>query len=442
MSSSDNFFVDSFMMPSVHGLTSLLQQSNTTPPIPSINNASLWSDQVKYSLSIGITSGPFFFIFWTLLIVSIVIYAMKRKEMKRNQHILFIMTIILAADVTLNLTCRMVSEWGMFSSVGINRTFILYYTIMGAIQRVVINYWVWHQLLMMAFLCNVFYKTCKETGAITQNQFTRMRMVIMVTLVGSAIFFLSQTTANIIMSGLVNGGILRDASSILGQQLAIFIAATIMFFVFTVLFSIYLNITGFRLNSSLQESVRKLKEKMNDQPLYAGRERENTLLLKQTALRKTRLMQAGLSLALLLQSCGFLFIPASAVWLYLGNFFFACTNVGLVIFIALMISINTPMQEVQRMFRRNSQISNDPPVLKDTKNFNNSRELMDGDATLVVEGSSHTVITSEIHSPSTSTGMSKSMTPVASSEQDSAIKLNENSRETEDLAMDGTLSQV
>ncbi|KAG2392068.1 hypothetical protein C9374_013553 [Naegleria lovaniensis] len=388
-----------------------LLQSNNNTVVPSLTNSTSWTDPIKYSLSVVMTSGPFFFIFWILLVVSIIVYALKRKDMKRNQHILFVLTIVLALDVTANLTLRIISELGNFTSVGSDKSFSLYYTIMGAVQRVSINYWVWHQLLMMAFLCHVFAKTCKETGAISQTQFTRMKIAIQSTLIGSAIFFAIQTLAVVVLGALVSAGIIREASSILAQQVAIFLAACVMFFVFTICFSILLNVTGYKLNSSLQESVKKLKAKMkkdhshlgverangdsssassmgvtasNSQPSRSGghlfgnftnkRDREHTLQLKQTALRKTRIMQAGLSIALLMQSIGFLFIPLIFAWQFNAIFFHTFTNIGLVIFISLMIAINTPMQQVQRMFRRDSQVS-----MESSTAHNSSRNVESND---------------------------------------------------------------
>ncbi|KAF0980494.1 hypothetical protein FDP41_013708 [Naegleria fowleri] len=373
--------------------TSLLQDNTTSPPIPSVTNTSQWTDSVKYSLSVVLTSGPFFLIFWTLLVVSIVVYALKRREMKRNQHILFILTIILASHVTANLTFRMISELGNFASIGINKPFNLYYSIIGIIQRVIINYWVWHQLLMMAFLCNVFVTTCRETGVISQNEFKRMRMILVSTLIGASIFFVMIIIAVVVMGALVSAEIIHDATSVLTQQVSIYLVATVVFLVFTLTFSIMLNVTGYKLNISLQESVKKLKAKRKQDLwglsppesssssqnetrsssvhsksqsggavsfLIVGtnkREREHTLELKQMALRKTRIVQAGLSIALISQIIGFIFIPLIVAWQFNTLFFHAFTNVGLAVFISLMITINTPMQEVQRMFRRNSQIS-------------------------------------------------------------------------------------
>ena len=107
-----------------------------------------------------------------------------------------------------------------------------------------------------------------------------------------------------------------------------------------------------------------------------------TYQIKKSALQKSRIVQYGLSACLLLQCIGFLFIPASLGWSYLLNLFHFICNLGIAIFVILILVIYHPMKQVTKLFREStdgtklatstsltsSQLVNDPKIVKSDSN--------------------------------------------------------------------------
>lgn len=84
------------------------------PTNQSINGtSSLFSTSSYVILSINY---PFFLVFVSLLVSSIVSYIMQRSQMKRNQHVLFALLFVLESLVCVNMLTRTSAELGFLHS--------------------------------------------------------------------------------------------------------------------------------------------------------------------------------------------------------------------------------------------------------------------------------------------------------------------------------------
>ncbi|KAG2387758.1 hypothetical protein C9374_001352 [Naegleria lovaniensis] len=299
------------------------------------------------------TTAPYIPIELILVVLSVVVYVYKFKEMKRNQHVLFVMLFILQADVILDLALRIHNE---ASGYELNRTTDgkqNYLTTGVAVaHRCVINFLVLWQLWIMYFLCSVFLQICRDTMAISSIGYKCFKFANIATIVIINIFFVSHTLYNIIMGAINLQGVLIDFAVYIPLEIALLVAAGVLFFSSTLVFSILLNIISYKLESSLSKSMVKLKQMMKGNEEFVSREQAATLHFKQTTLRKTRLMHAGLSIAILMESFGFLCISFYVINVFFGFVYLTLANFGILIFVSLLIGINAPMKEVQQFFQK------------------------------------------------------------------------------------------
>lgn len=81
------------------------------------------------------------------------------------------------------------------------------------------------------------------------------------------------------------------------------------------------------------------------------KEQAKTYALKKRALRRALMLQIGLSASLFLEAIGVLFISFGFFWNYILLLYHIFFNVGMVLFIVLLLVIYHPLKEVQRLFR-------------------------------------------------------------------------------------------
>lgn len=167
-----------------------------------------------------------------------------------------------------------------------------------------------------------------------------------------SVFFVCHTLYNIITGALTIHGVFIDVTVYVPMEIALLVAAGILFFTSSLVFSILLNIISYKLETSLTKSMIKLKQMMKGNEEFTSRELEATLRFKQTSLRKTRLMHAGLSIAIILESLGFLCISFYVLNIFFGFVYLLLSNFGIFVFVSLLIGINAPMKEVQQFFQK------------------------------------------------------------------------------------------
>ena len=76
--------------------------------------------------------------------------------------------------------------------------------------------------------------------------------------------------------------------------------------------------------------------------------------MKKKALRNATLLQYGITISMIIQFCGFVFIPFSLLWPYCTVIFHGFYNIGYVCLVCFLLAIYSPLYQVQTMFRRMS----------------------------------------------------------------------------------------
>ncbi|KAG2373986.1 hypothetical protein C9374_011651 [Naegleria lovaniensis] len=334
------------------------------------------------------TCAPYIIIELLLFVLSIVIYIYKFKTMKRNQHVLFIMLFVLQAVVVVDLVLRVNNEANAYEysrlSSG-NADYLL--SGIAVAHRCIINFMVFWQLWIMFFLCTVFLQICRQTSSITPMVYKVLNVTNITTIVVMSIFYALHTLYNIISGVLTVEGIETDPNIIFPEQVTLIVTAGVLFFASTLIFSILLNIISYKLEVALSNSVTKLKEMMQGNEDFVSKEIENSLKFKQTTLRKTRLIHAGLSIALLLEAFGFICISFYFLSIFFGFVYLTLSNFGIFIFISLLIGINAPMKEVQQFFQIKTVEKEVTRAVNTTNNTSTndrkSTKIQAGDATIV-----------------------------------------------------------
>lgn len=103
------------------------------------------------------TTSPYIIIQSILFVLSIVVYIYKFKEMKRNQHVLFIMLFVLQSDIMVDLILRVNNEANAYEHSRNTTNGVEDYLLTGiaVAHRCIINFLVFWQLWIMYFLCSV-----------------------------------------------------------------------------------------------------------------------------------------------------------------------------------------------------------------------------------------------------------------------------------------------
>lgn len=100
-----------------------------------------------------------------------------------------------------------------------------------------------------------------------------------------------------------------------------------------------------------------LKDESTLQSKNTNIESVQTYMIKKSALRKSMLIQYGLSASLLVQCIGFLFIPAQIFKTILASVFHFIFNLGIFIFIVLILCIYNPLKQVTKSFSEGGDFS-------------------------------------------------------------------------------------
>ena len=106
-----------------------------------------------YQILVTALNAPFVVIFLLIFLIALVTYFLRRKSLKKNQHILFIMLFALQLATLLNLATRIVSELSYLESDKIlaDSTFLA----IKAIDRCCVFVVVYIEILILAFICRV-----------------------------------------------------------------------------------------------------------------------------------------------------------------------------------------------------------------------------------------------------------------------------------------------
>jgi len=96
---------------------------------------------------------PFFVIFLSLFIFSIVSYFIQRKTVRRNQKILFAMLFIMSIGILLNMFSRIGSELA-FLSPDVNIARIVNASV-KSVDRVVVVFVIYIEVLVLSHICNI-----------------------------------------------------------------------------------------------------------------------------------------------------------------------------------------------------------------------------------------------------------------------------------------------
>ena len=190
----------------------------------------------------------------------------------------------------------------------------------------------------------------------------------------------------IAFGGLAAGRANIDPDLLSYLQLGFFLSAALLFFISTVSVSIFLNVIGRKLIKSLKESKEKIKNMLRgvSPSEIKGKsvEKIKTYKFKKVALRKSMAIQYGLTISLIFQFIGFVFIPLTLTWNYFMNFFHMLYNIGIIAFVVLILSIYNPLREVQKLFRMDSdqkiipQASNVSLSSSNGKSRNSTQDLV------------------------------------------------------------------
>lgn len=194
-------------------------------------------------------------------------------------------------------------------------------------------------------------ETCHETRAISETSYRILKVINYVTIIALAIFFSLLCILNVVVGGVVMGGVLQDGNKIAGLNISIFLFAGVLFAASNIILSILINVLGYKLNITLQQSITKMTEYVKND-VIPDQQKQHTIHIKKFALRRVRIIHVGMTISLLIQAFSFIIIPLNFASIYTGLAFFFLMNSGVAVFIVLLLLINTPMNNVQQHFRK------------------------------------------------------------------------------------------
>ena len=218
-------------------------------------------------------------------------------------------------------------------------------------------------------------ETCRAINTISGVYFRRLRISIYGMLSVLGICFLILCTV-VVVIGALQGAFIGDAAVLLYCNLLVFLTPAILFFVSAVVITILLNVSfiskivnvfmklfqiiGFKLVKSLRASKEIIKNtintamSVNTYKKTVNLEKINTYKCKKVALRKALAIQIGLSACLFIESIGFLFMSGAVGLVYMLDIFYIFYDIGITVFIILILCIYNPMKQVQQLFRADS----------------------------------------------------------------------------------------
>nr|CAG4708827.1 unnamed protein product [Naegleria fowleri] len=333
--------------------------STTATTANSSNTTTTTSPFGDYNIVVISLNSPFVLIFGILFLSSVISYLVQHNTMKRNQHILFSILAML----------HPVPSEGRVASV-----------VIKIFDRCFVNMAIYVEVVLMAHICFMFAETCRAINTFSDVTFGRIKKLIISFLFILGFLFVAFCAFTILMGALSIAKLPIDNAALNYATLALFLCAAALFFGSTVTVSILLNIVGRKLSQSLQDSKRRIKNMLKsatsttvnttstttlskdhhskenlEQEKVKSVEQIRNYKFKKVALRKAMAIQYGLTFSLFFQFIGFIFIPISLSWNYSMNFFHMLYNIGILVFIVLILSIYHPMREVQKLFRADSE---------------------------------------------------------------------------------------
>ncbi|KAL9650138.1 hypothetical protein ABK040_011308 [Willaertia magna] len=217
---------------------------------------------------------------------------------------------------------------------------------MKALDRLVVVIVIYIEILILSFICSIFLETTYMIQSISESTFKKAKHFLKILLIIIGIIFFLLSLCVFVFGAVLSANIFKDffkdlkLSSII--LLVLFICGGIIFFFSSLTISIVLNIIGKKLNASL------IQQQKSQDITHA------TYEIKKSALQKTLLMQIGLTISIMFQCLGFLFIPITYIWNYGMVLFYLTYNIGILVFTVLLLGIYNPLRKVQKMFKDNN----------------------------------------------------------------------------------------
>ncbi|KAL9645372.1 hypothetical protein ABK040_002571 [Willaertia magna] len=324
--------------------TLLALEANVSQGNKTVNNFG------DYQIAVVGINGPFVPLYLLLFVLTLTSYLLQTKSLKRNQHILYSLLFVLLWCVILNLLTRIASELP-YVNPDLNFANSAFF-IVKSFDRTAFTIVLYVELLVMSFIGYIFLETTRAAENVSSQIIDRTEKALVWILGIILLIFIALCSIYFIFGGLMAAKSV-DAATSNYLQIAIFLLAGVFFFICSVIISVLLNVFGFRLLISLQESKNKAVEMVHQKEDHdiarIETPKENyTVDIKKAALRRVLILQIGLTASFMFQLIGFIFVALSPVWKYFLVIFFGISNIGIIAFVLLLIGIYNPLREVQR----------------------------------------------------------------------------------------------
>ncbi|KAL9645653.1 hypothetical protein ABK040_003386 [Willaertia magna] len=359
-----------------------------------ITNTTVANNFGLYSILVTSLNVPFIFVFFILFLVSLVSFLIQKKQLKKNQRILFMLLFTVSISALIQNITRVACEMSYFHQD--LKTADRINSGIKVIDRTMISIVLFSQICVMAFICYVFMQTTISTKFVTEMVFRRSKYILIsiVIIIGVVLSVLDIIIVSLHSAIAANANL--STNDVFIFQQVVLLSISVVGFFSIVAISIMLNYYAFKLYNSLKESKNKIKEMIkhnmksvesmselgNTQSVISdetstatsttvrttsptvtttgttpmdvemSKEQEQTYKVKKTALQKTLAIQIGLTISLFVQFSGFIFIPFGLYYVkYLWCIFHMFSNCGVVLFISLLLGIYHPLTVVQKLFK-------------------------------------------------------------------------------------------
>ncbi|KAG2373384.1 hypothetical protein C9374_012250 [Naegleria lovaniensis] len=354
--SSDIYSIEHFFANSTNN-NSTFKNSTNTPTSTAFS---------AYKINVLAFNSAFLLCYLILAFISIASYVMQFKHMKRNQHVLFWILFTLEGLVLPGMLTRLGSEFGFLHPVlNEGRTITILIKTFDRGFNVLILY---VEVVCMTFITFVFLQTTRAINAITAETFSKARIAIIAFIILLGAAFVIMYLLTMILGG-VTVAALNPASGISADAanyflLAMYLVATLLFMIASILTSVFINIIGTKLIQSLRQGRERVKSMMakgngsNNGTLNSkSQEQIRTFEQKRIALKKTMAIQIGMTVCLFFQVFGAIFIAINIAWSMAILIFQCFFSISSIAFISLILAIYSPLREVQKLFRADSNSS-------------------------------------------------------------------------------------
>ncbi|KAG2378435.1 hypothetical protein C9374_008074 [Naegleria lovaniensis] len=207
-----------------------------------------------------------------------------------------------------------------------------------AVDRVVVIFVLYIEMLILSHICRIFLDTTKAINKISLIVYKRYQRFLMIILVIIAAVFFLVTAFVFIFAGISSSNIIQDTSTLNYVLLALLVCGGLAFLSAAILITALLNIIGKILLSSMSSELKTAVT-------------QGSHLIKKNALSRAITLQIGLSISLLCQALGFICIPLTILWKFNMIIFHHVYNLALCIFIVFILSIFSPLKQIQQKFK-------------------------------------------------------------------------------------------